>query len=917
MTMEKTYQPHAIEATQYKHWEESHAFAPTGRGKPFCMVIPPPNVTGSLHMGHGFQYSLMDALTRYHRMMGDNTLWQVGTDHAGIATQMVVERLLQAEGISRHDLGREAFLEKIWAWKAQSGSMITNQMRRLGASVDWSRERFTMDASLSQAVQKVFIKLFNDGLIYRGKRLVNWDPQLLTAISDLEVVSEEEDGYLWHIRYPLADGSGSLVVATTRPETLLGDVAVAVHPDDSRYQSLIGKHVRLPLTDRLIPIIADSEVLMDFGTGCVKITPAHDFNDYAMGQRHQLSPINILTPTAHLNDQVPVAYQGLERFKAREQVLADLTAQGLLVDKIKHKLKIPRGDRSGVIVEPYLTDQWFIHMKPLAEPAIAAVKQGQIKFVPENWDKTYFQWLENIEDWCISRQLWWGHRIPAWYDEKGQYYVGENEAAVRAQHQLDDSIKLHQDEDVLDTWFSSALWPFSALGWPEEHSDVKTFYPTQVLVTGFDIIFFWVARMIMFGLKFTGKVPFDTVYITGLIRDHDGQKMSKSKGNIIDPIDLIDGISLDDLITKRTTGLMQPKMAEAIKKATIKQFPEGIPSFGTDAVRMTFYSLSGMPRDVRFDLARLEGYRNFCNKLWNAARFALMHTETEGTIKLDKSQLSTASQWIWHQLQQTISAVHKHLQAFRFDFAAQAIYEFIWYEYCDWYVEFAKTELTGAKAQSTKATLVHVLETALRLLHPFMPFITASIWSRVAPLAGYMQTDILHTDYPRFDETLCYPQAHIEMAWTKDIILAVRNIRGEMNINPGKTLTVFCRGQDASYATYLQHQHDLICRLAKLSDLTWIEPQTEVPAAATNIVGDVEVLIPLAGAIDVAAEQARLSKEIAKLQVELNKCQQKLMNPSFVDKAPPAVVLQEQGRVNEFSQAIKLLTEQLHAISPA
>lgn len=913
--MDKTYQPDAIEALLYQQWEKEQSFVPSGKGAPFCIVIPPPNVTGTLHMGHGYQYSLMDALIRYHKMMGDDTLWQCGTDHAGIATQMVVERLLQQEGQSRHDVGRQAFEEKVWAWKEKSGNIITQQMRRLGTSVDWARERFTMDASLSQAVQKAFIQLFEEGLIYRGKRLVNWDPQLLTAISDLEVINEEEDGSLWHIRYPLAEGEHSVVVATTRPETLFGDVAVAVHPDDPRYQALIGKEIRLPLTDRLIPIVADDTVLMDFGTGCVKITPAHDFNDYALGQRHQLPLINIFTPTAHLNDNVPEAYRGLERFAARKAALAALTEAGLLVDTVKHKLKVPRGDRSGVIVEPYLTDQWFMHMKPLAEPAMAAVRRGDLHFVPENWDKTYFQWLENIEDWCISRQLWWGHRIPAWYDNDGKVYVGESEQSIREKYQLDATVTLSQEQDVLDTWFSAALWPFSALGWPGNLDDVKRFYPTQVLVTGFDIIFFWVARMIMFGLKFTGQVPFKTVYITGLIRDQDGQKMSKSKGNIIDPIDLIDGIDVESLIEKRTTGLMQPQMAAQIKKATLAHFPNGIAAYGTDALRMTYYSLSGMPREVRFDFARLEGYRNFGNKLWNAARFVLMHTEEHGVVQLDKNQRSQAAKWIWDSLEQTIQTVHQQLLAFRFDFAVQAVYQFIWYEYCDWYLEFAKTELAGEQAQATRATLVQVLDIALRLLHPFMPFITAAIWKRISPLVGSDNHDILAASYPLFDASQGDATAASQMEWVKTIILAVRNIRGEMNIHPGKALNVYCRSQNNKYKAYLNDNHTLICKLAKLDKLAWVDMNQDIPQAAMKVVGEVEVLVSLAGAIDVDAEQARLQKDMAKLQAEIQKCQAKLTNPSFVDKAPAAVVEQEQARLHEFSQSLALLKQQLQAIA--
>lgn len=917
--MEKTYNPQDIENKWYQFWEKNHCFTPKGDGKPYCIMIPPPNVTGTLHMGHGFQYSLMDALIRYHRMDGDNTLWQVGTDHAGIATQMVVERNLAKDNITRHSLGREKFIETVWAWKTKSGGTITSQMRRLGASVDWARERFTMDEGLSEAVQEVFIKLYNEGLIYRGKRLVNWDVKFLTAISDLEVISEEEDGFLWHIRYPVADHDESLIVATTRPETMLGDTAVAVHPQDTRYQHLIGKYVKLPLTDRKIPIIADDYVDREFGTGCVKITPAHDFNDYAIGQRHNLPLLNILTPDAKINEHAPHAYQGLDRFEARKKVVDDLSAAGFLEKIEPHKLKVPRGDRSGEVIEPYLTDQWFVNMQPLAEPAIKAVENGDIKFVPENWTKTYFNWLNNIEDWCISRQLWWGHQIPAWYDNDGNLYVGKSEADVRKQHQLNDNIVLTQDSDVLDTWFSSALWPFSTLGWPQETIDIKTFYPTSVLVTGFDIIFFWVARMIMMGLKFTGEIPFREVYITGLIRDSHGHKMSKSKGNVLDPIDLIDGIDLDSLVAKRTFSLMQPKMAQKIEKATRKEFPDGIPAFGTDAVRFTFAALASTGRDIRFDLSRLEGYRNFCNKIWNAARYVLMNTEDQDTgLSSDDKIYSIADTWILSKLQKTIETTRKHFDNYRFDLATQNLHEFIWNEYCDWYLELSKPILTGdysaAEKRATRYTLVTVLETLLRLLHPFMPFITEEIWQRVAPLTGTKGDTITSQAYPQVTASKIDEPAENVLEWLKSVILSIRNIRGEMNISPAKTIPVIFNKGSALDHERLTANKNYLLNLAKLSDITWLKDGEQAPPSATNLVGEMEVLIPLAGLIDTTAETKRLNKEIEKLDGEMNKATAKLANPSFVDKAPAQVVEQEKERLAGFTKAKQQLEEQLEKL---
>lgn len=820
--IEKTYDPKAIEQHWYKIWETKGYFEPTGKGRPYSIMLPPPNVTGSLHMGHGFGFTLIDVLIRYHRMCGMDTLWQGGTDHAGIATQMVVERKLNQEGKTRHDLGREKFVEKIWEWKHESGGNITRQLRRLGASIDWPRERFTMDEGLSHAVREVFIRLYEEGLIYRGKRLVNWDPVLLTAISDLEVISHEEEGKLWQIRYPLSESEEYLIVATTRPETLLGDVAVAVHPDDERYQRFIGKQVKLPLTDRTIPIIADEYVDPLFGTGCVKITLAHDFNDYAVGKRHHLHPLNIFTPTAQLNQNVPPAYQGLDRFKAREQIVKDLTALSLLEKVEKHIIKMPRGDRSHAVIEPFLTHQWYVKSKVLAEPAIRAVEKGDIQFVPKNWDKTYFQWMNNIEDWCISRQLWWGHRVPVWYDENENMYAGHDEADVRKRHQLKDDVRLTQDTDVLDTWFSAALWPFSSLGWPQETPHLNTFFPTSVLVTGFDIIFFWVARMIMMGLKFTGQVPFREVYITGLIRDSEGHKMSKSKGNVLDPIDLIDGISSEDLLQKRIYGLMQPAMAEKIKKNTLKEFPEGIPSYGTDALRFTFCSLASYTREIRFDTKRLGGFRNFCNKIWNASRFVLMNTEGQDAgLKNKTMTLSLPDKWILSRLQKTIHDAHEQIKQYRFDLYAATLYDFAWNEFCDWYLELSKSVLmsetsTPDMLRGTRHTLLQTLETLLRLLHPVMPFITEEIWQRIAPFTGKSSETIMLEPYPQVNPAFIDEAAVQELERLKTIIVAIRTIRSEMNIAPGKLLPVLLRKGTTEDKTHYQFNQHLLFTLAKL-----------------------------------------------------------------------------------------------------
>ncbi|GAB5415866.1 MAG: valine--tRNA ligase [Congregibacter sp.] len=917
--MEKTFQPAAIEQRRYQHWETSGYFAPSGEGTPSCIMIPPPNVTGSLHMGHGFQESIIDALIRYHRMLGHDTLWQVGTDHAGIATQMVVERQLEAAGSDRHVVGRDAFIEKVWEWKAESGGNITQQLRRLGASPDWSRERFTMDDGLSRAVRETFVRLYDEGLIYRGQRLVNWDPALHTAISDLEVVSEEENGKLWHFRYPIADSSEYLVVATTRPETMLGDSAVAVHPEDTRYSQLIGREIELPLCDRRIPIIADSYVDPEFGSGCVKITPAHDFNDYEIGQRHELAVINIFDDNASINAQAPEPYRGLDRFEARARIVSDFEKLGLLEKIEDHVLKVPRGDRSGVVIEPYLTQQWYVDAKQLAGPAIKAVENGDIEFVPKQWENTYFAWMRDIQDWCISRQLWWGHRIPAWYDERGNTYVGENEDAVRAKHNLGPEIGLRQDEDVLDTWFSSGLWTFGTLGWPEDNPLLQRFHPTNVLVTGFDIIFFWVARMIMLTLHMRGEVPFKQVYVHGLVRDGEGQKMSKSKGNVIDPIDLIDGIDLESLVKKRVAGLMQPQMAERIEKATRKQFPDGINAYGTDALRFTYYSLAATGRDIRFDIGRIEGFRNFGNKIWNAARYVLMNCEDQDCGQDGSAEISlgVAERWIIGEFQKTVSAVKAALDDYRFDLASQALYEFIWNEYCDWYLELAKVNLRdgvdAARARGTRQTLVGILEQSLRALHPLMPFITEEIWHSVNGLAGASGDTIMHQPFPVADLSLLNANADAQIAWLKQFTLAVRNIRGEMNIPPGKRLPILLRAggtQDGQRVKELGH---IIESLAGVSSIRWLDGE-EAPASATGLCGNLEILVPLEGFIDKEAEIKRLEKEITRLESELQRIQAKLSNESFTAKAPPAVVAKERDKLAAQEAALSKLQDQQRAL---
>ena len=929
--MEKIYAPHSIEQRWYQTWEEKGYFAAKQEGESYCIMIPPPNVTGSLHMGHAFQDTIMDALTRFHRMKGYSTLWQPGTDHAGIATQMVVERLCNAEGKTRHDLGREKFLKKVWQWKEESGGTITRQLRRMGSSLDWDRERFTMDEGMSDAVQAVFIKLYEEGLIYRGKRLVNWDPVLHTAVSDLEVLSEEENGSMWHLRYPLSNGQGYLVVATTRPETMLGDAAVAIHPNDDRYKHLLGEFVELPLTGRRIPIIADEYVDPEFGTGCVKITPAHDFNDYDVWTRHRHTSmiqdlphgglINIFTVDAAIRGNVedeinliPQKYCGLDRFEARKQIIADLEVEGLLEKIADHKLMVPRGDRTNSIIEPLLTDQWYVKVGPLAEPAIAAVENGDIKFVPDNWKNTYFDWMRNIQDWCISRQIWWGHRIPAWYDNLGNIYVGNSEQAIREKHNLSTDYVLKQDEDVLDTWFSSALWPFSTLGWPENTEALAKHYPTSVLVTGFDIIFFWVARMIMMGLKFQGVVPFKEVYIHGLVRDAEGQKMSKSKGNVLDPIDIIDGIELDSLIAKRTAGMMQPHLAKKIEQDTRKHFPDGIQSYGTDALRFTFASLASTGRDIRFDLARTEGYRNFCNKVWNAARFVLMNTEEQDNGLTDALCTYTqVDRWIISRLNQVTAITSNAIDNYRFDLAAQAIYEFTWNEYCDWYLELAKISLQSDDVtlqRATRKTLLTVLESILRLAHPIMPFITEEIWQRVAPLAGIQAESIMLQPYPVADNSHIDNSAIAEINWVMNFILGVRRIRGEMNIAPSKPLPVLLQNGSIIDQSYLSNSSIYLQRLGRLESITWLSNDDTTPESAIALVGELKILIPIAGLIDKDAELIRLDKEIQKIKNDLPRIQGKLSNPTFINKAPTEVIDKENAKLTDLLSNLHNLEQQ-------
>lgn len=941
--MDKTYQPHAIETSWYQTWEQNNYFAPQGSGEPYTIMIPPPNVTGSLHMGHGFNNAIMDALIRFRRMQGRNTLWQPGTDHAGIATQMVVERQLAADGIARHDLGREKFLDKVWEWKEQSGGTITRQIRRLGSSVDWSRERFTMDEGLSEAVKEAFVRLHEDGLIYRGKRLVNWDTKFHTAISDLEVENHDEKGHLWNLRYPLADGHKTadgkdhLIVATTRPETMLGDSAVAVHPDDERYKALIGQYVDLPLVGRRIPIIADEYCDPEFGTGCVKITPAHDFNDYEVGKRHNLPLINIFdqdaavlpgaqifnidgSVNALIDSGLPAAYAGLDRFEARKRIVADIEALGLLEKIDDHALKVPKGDRSGTVIEPWLTDQWYVSTKPLAEKAIAVVESGEIQFVPKQYENMYFSWMRDIQDWCISRQLWWGHRIPAWYDQAGNVYVGRDEAEVRAKHDLGD-IPLRQDDDVLDTWFSSGLWTFSTLGWPQQTDFLKTFHPTDVLVTGFDIIFFWVARMIMLSTHLTGQIPFKTVYVHGLVRDGQGQKMSKSKGNVLDPLDIVDGITLDALLEKRTSGMMQPKLAEKIAKQTRAEFPDGIASYGTDALRFTFCSLATTGRDVKFDMGRVEGYRNFCNKLWNATNFVLENTDGKDCgVNDEPVELSAVDRWIISALQRCEQDVTRHLDAFRFDLATQALYEFVWDEYCAWYLELVKPVLwdetaSAERQRGTRRTLVRVLEVILRLAHPFMPFITEEIWQRIKALAGKDGATLMLQPWPVANEARVDAGAEADIAWVKTFMLGVRQIRGEMKISMSKRIDVVLANAGAEDLRRLAEFEPLLNKLAKFESIRVLAAGEEAPMSATTLVGDMQVLVPMAGLIDKDAELARLDKEIQRLDGEVKRVGGKLANEGFVAKAPAEVLDKERAKLAEAEQALAKLAEQREKIA--
>jgi valyl-tRNA synthetase len=961
--MEKTYNPKSIEQALYQNWEEQGYFKPHGdesKGN-YCIMIPPPNVTGSLHMGHAFQDTIMDTLTRFERMKGKNTLWQVGTDHAGIATQMLVERKLEAEeGKKRHDLGRDAFISKVWDWKEQSGGTITKQLRRMGASVDWERERFTMDEGLSKAVQEVFVRLYDDELIYRGKRLVNWDPKLHTAISDLEVENKEKQGHMWHFRYPLAqgaltsDGKDYLEVATTRPETMLGDSAVAVHPDDERYQSLIGKFILLPIVNRLVPIVADDYVDMEFGTGCVKITPAHDFNDYEVGKRHALPMYNIFTldacvrgfvevintdgtPNKGIEIALPERYVGLDRFKARDAIVAEFDTLGLLEKVAPHALKVPYGDRSGVVIEPLLTDQWYVAVQSMAKTAIEAVENGDIKFVPQQYENMYFSWMRDIKDWCISRQLWWGHRIPAWYDENGKVYVGRNEAEVRAKHKFTDSVVLRQDDDVLDTWFSSALWTFSTLGWPDNLEDLKTFHPTDVLVTGFDIIFFWVARMIMMTMHFIkdedGKpqVPFKTVYVTGLIRDEAGNKMSKSKGNVLDPLDMIDGIDLETLVTKRTGNMMQPQLAAKIEKSTRKEFADGIEAHGTDALRFTLAAMASTGRDINWDMKRLDGYRSFCNKLWNASRYVLMNTETQTNPDSDEAgepldcgqllvdgkpgpmELSLADRWIIGLFNQTVKTVEDHMAAYRFDLAANTLYEFTWNQFCDWYLELTKPVMqNGSETQmrGTRHTLVNVLEKMQRLMHPIMPYITETIWQRVKPLAGVTGDTIMLASFPTYQADNVDATAMADLEWVKQIIVAVRNIRAELNIAPSKPLNALVRGVSYQDRIRLEANQTFFASLAKLATITILEEGETAPMSSTQLVGNMELLIPMAGLIDVGAEMARLDKQLEKLAQEIARIEGKLSNQGFVAKAPAAVIDKERAKMADLTRDIEKFNEQ-------
>ncbi|MDE9428376.1 valine--tRNA ligase [Xenorhabdus bovienii] len=950
-SLDKTYNPTEIEQPLYNHWEKNGYFKPNGdtSRESFCIVIPPPNVTGSLHMGHAFQQTIMDTMVRYQRMQGKNTLWQAGTDHAGIATQMVVERKIAAEeGKTRHDYGRDAFIDKIWQWKAESGGNITNQMRRLGNSVDWERERFTMDEGLSKAVKEAFVRLYQEDLIYRGKRLVNWDPKLRTAISDLEVENREVKGSMWHLRYPLADGAKTaegkdyLIVATTRPETLLGDTGVAVNPEDPRYKDLIGKEIILPLMNRRIPILGDEHADMEKGTGCVKITPAHDFNDYEVGKRHSLPMINILTFDGDIRDEaeifdtngessdvysadIPAEYRGMERFAARKAIVAEFEKQGLLVETKPHDLTVPYGDRGGVVIEPMLTDQWYVRTAPLAKVALEAVENGDIQFVPKQYENMYYSWMRDIQDWCISRQLWWGHRIPAWYDAQGNVYVGRDEEEVRRENNLGADIALTQDEDVLDTWFSSGLWTFSTLGWPEQTEALKTFHPTNVLVSGFDIIFFWIARMIMMTMHFikdeNGKpqVPFKTVYMTGLIRDDEGQKMSKSKGNVIDPLDMIDGISLENLLEKRTGNMMQPQLAEKIGKRTEKQFPEGIEAHGTDALRFTLAALASTGRDINWDMKRLQGYRNFCNKLWNASRFVLMNTEGQDCGQNGgEMSLSLADRWILAEFNQTVKTYREALDTYRFDIAANILYEFTWNQFCDWYLELSKPAInkgSEAEVRAARHTLIEVLEGLLRLAHPIIPFITETIWQRVKVVKGINADTIMLQPFPEFDQAKVDELALNDLEWIKEAIIAVRNIRAEMNIAPSKPLEVLLRDANADAQRRVAENLNFIQSMGRLASVTVLAAGEEAPVSVTKLINGTEILIPMAGLIDKDVELARLDKEIEKLDKEISAIEAKLSNDGFVSRAPEAVVAKERERLANNNAAKEKLLAQKETIA--
>ncbi|MEB2233128.1 valine--tRNA ligase [Xanthomonas campestris pv. campestris] len=938
-TLASSYDPSSFESRLYAQWESAGHFKPSGSGEPYTVLLPPPNVTGTLHMGHAFQQTLMDALVRYHRMRGYDTLWQVGTDHAGIATEMVVSRnlALEGKGETRDTLGRDGFIAKVWEWKAQSGDTIERQMRRLGTSSDWSRSTFTMDPQPSAAVTEAFVRWYEQGLIYRGQRLVNWDPVLKTAISDLEVENVEEDGFLWSIRYPLADGvtyehvehdadgvetlretRDYLVVATTRPETMLGDTAVMVHPDDARYATLHAAQIVLPLTGRLVPVITDDYVDRAFGTGVVKVTPAHDFNDYQVGVRHDLPLINLFTVTAAINDNAPERYRGLDRYDARKLVLSELEDLGLLVETKPHKLQVPRGDRTGQVIEPYLTDQWFVKMDALAKRGLELVESGQVKFVPPNWINTYRHWMENIQDWCISRQLWWGHRIPAWFDEAGKCYVGHDEAQVRATHGLGAEVALHQDSDVLETWFSSQLWPFSTLGWPDaqamDERGFARYLPSSVLVTGFDIIFFWVARMIMATDSFTGQVPFRDVYITGLIRDAQGQKMSKSKGNVLDPLDIIDGISIEDLVAKRTSGLMQPRMAEKIEKATRKEFPDGIIAHGADALRFTIAALATHGRDIKFDLGRAEGYKNFCNKLWNATRFVLMNTEGAQFSGVPQPQTET-ERWILARLDAVAAEAQAHYANYRFDLLAQTLYEFAWNAFCDWFVELAKPALNGAvqdAADSTRHTLLYVLEALLRLLHPLTPFVTEELWQQVAPRLGITGDTISLQAFPQRGDvdTSGYAGAEADIEWLKAMVSALRRVRSELNVPPSKQVRLWLQAGSSDDRARVARFASQLAFLLKLEAIDWLAAGQEAPPAATAIVGELTLLVPLEGLVDMDAERTRLDKEIKRVESEIGKCNGKLGNATFVQNAPAAVVEQERARLNDWTTQLTGLREQ-------